>query len=242
MTFAFKPCTNPEIAKEAYELPALPPGTCFNLRKKVAAYADAIRDGTNGTEDEPYSAISTFKANSLSDVITKKLMEMHFDNRGLDGDRLVLAVDDDINASERIKRDEAILADLYGQLPQDWSSALGAYRATVLAESDYDRRVWSPNYAAEKAGGVGNSPDEEKEMERLQDIRFKAEALLLDIPAPSLSEFAIKYLICFDRDRDCNGYHEMLSAEAKRLLNVVSHPDASELEAMLDTLNWRARA
>lgn len=238
MTFQFKPCTNPEIAAVAYELPAIPYGTSFSLRQLIETYADAIRDGEDGSEDGPNLAIAGFNAGSLSDVIAKLLIQLHYAHRGLDGDRLVLALTKHEEAP--VLKAQSLLADLYAQLPQDWDSALRAYRAVLLAEHDFDRRVWMPGYEAEKNGGKGNSKAVEEEMERLQDARFSAETLLMDMPAPSPTEFAVKYLICFDSGRDMNGYHDALCAEAKRLLQINSDPEGGELAIMLDNLNWRA--
>lgn len=238
MAFQFTPCANPEIATIAYEMPALPCGTSYSLRQLINNYSDAIRELSDGSADQPYSEVANFKPQSLSDVIAKVLIQLHFDNTGLDGDRLVLAIGDEAEAQTRVMVAGALLADLYSQLPQDWNTALSAYRAALLAEHDYDRRVWTPGYEAEKGGRAGNSDAVEREMERLQDVRCNAEALLLDMPAPSLTEFSIKYLICFDNDCDHNGWHADLCKEAKRLLLIESDPAHGELETMLKNLIW----
>lgn len=238
MTFQFRPCANPEIAAVAYELPPVPFGTSHGLRMLINAYAEAIRDGTDGSEDQPYAAVSGCKAGSLSDVIAKLQIQLHYDYRGLDDSRLVLALTEPEQPT--VLRAQALLAELYAQLPQNWDSALRAYRAAVLAEHDYDRRIWRPGYEAGEKGDKGNPPEVEEEMERLQDIRFNAEAFLMDMPAPSLAEFAVKYLICFDGDRDLNGNHEGICAEAKRLLHIDSDPGAGELAIILASLNGRA--
>ena len=238
MTFQFRPCANPEIAGVAYELPAMPVGISHSLRIMIGAYADAVRDGTDDSEDEPYSVVAAFTARSLSDAIAKLLIQLHYKHRGLDGEQLVLAL---TKAEEpAVVEAQALLADLSAQLPQDWGSALRAYRSALLAEHDYDRHVWMPGYEAEQQGGRENSTAVEREMESLQDARCAAEDFLLDMPAPSLSEFAIKYLICFDNDRDLNGHHEALCAEAKRLLEITADPHASELASTLTNISWRA--
>ncbi|CCW15772.1 hypothetical protein EBBID32_1000 [Sphingobium indicum BiD32] len=238
MAFQFKPWPNPEISDIVYELPPMPYGTSYNLLQLIKAYGESVRDGTDDSEDAPFAAISTFKALSLSDVIAKAIIRLHYEHRGLDGDQLVLAV----SSAQRdaLLNAEVLLADLYERLPKDWDAALRAYRAALLAEQDYDRRIWTPGYEREKAGGPGNSKAVEAAMEQLQDVRCNAEHLLLDIPAPSLQEFTIKYLICFDNDRDMNGFHEGLCAEAKRLLQIDTDPDDSEVAIILRNLNWRA--
>lgn len=238
MVFQFTRLDRPVIATVVYDLPDMPIGTSRKLLELIETYAEAIRNGPDDAVLEPYEAVSKFAALSISDIIAKALVGVHFDHQGIDGDRLVLALTERDEPS--VRKCESILADLYAQLPQDWDSALRCYRATLLAEYDYDRRVWNPGYEAEKNGGEGNSAAVEDEMERLQDIRCDAEDFLLQMPAPSLAEFAIKYLICFDSGRDHNGWHEELCAEAKRLLQVEDSSDATELETMLANLNWRA--
>ena len=238
MTFQFQNCANPEIADVAYVLPAIPFGVSYRLRVLIDLYADAVRDGTDDSEDEPYAAVARFEAKSLSDVIAKQLIRLHFKYRGLDDDQLVLAASKPDEPA--LLNAQALLGDLYAQLPQDWDSAVRVYRAALLAERDYDRRVWMPGYEAEKHGGRGNSKAVEREMESLQDARCRAEDFLLDMPAPSLAEFAIKYLICFDNGRDLDGHHEALCAEAKRLLQIDSDNDECELATLLNNLNWRA--
>lgn len=240
MAFHFTACRNPEISDIVYILPPLPYGTSYSLRKLIDNYDAGIRDGADGSEDEPYAAITTYEARSLSDVIAKLLIKLHYEYRGLDGEsgKLVLALNDiDHGAVLGVQQ---LLADLYEQLPQNWADALRVYRAKLLAERDYDRRIWTPGYEAAKAGHPGNSKAIEREMEKLQDDRCSAEAYLLDIPAPSLEEFAVKYLICFDNDRDMNGYHEALCDEAKRLLNIQAGPEGDDLQILLGNLDWRA--
>ena len=237
MLFKFQPCTNPDVGEVAFELPPVPAGTSYDLRQLINTYADAVREGPDAVEEGPYEAIYQFEARSVSDVIAKLLMRLHFDHSGLDDDRLVLAVKGD-DASDVYKA-ESVLDDLYHQLPQDWESALRVYRTAVLAEHDYDRTIWTPGYEAEKSGGKGNSPAVEKEMERLQDIRCNVEDVLFSMSLPSLAEFAVKYLICFDSGRDLNGMHEDLCAEAKRLLGIENDDSADELTTLLANLNWR---
>lgn len=237
MAFQFKPWPNPEISDIVYELPQMPCGTSYNLLQLISAYGESVRDGTDDSEDAPFLAISTFKALSLSDVIAKAIIRLHYEHRGLDDEHLVLAASPE--QRDALLNAEALLAYLYEQLPQNWDSALRAYRAALLAEHDYDRRIWTPGYESKKAGGPGNSKAVEAAMEQLQDVRCHAEMLLIDIPAPSLQEFTIKYLICFDNDRDLNGHHEALCAEAKRLLQIDADPDDTELAIILRNLNWR---
>lgn len=237
MAFRFKPWPNPEISDIVYEMPPMPHGTSHRLLQLVDAYGQSVRGGADDSEDAPFAAISAFRALSLSDVIAKAIIRLHYEYRGLDGDQLVLAVCSAQRAA--LLNAEGLLADLYERLPQDWDAALRAYRAALLAEHDYDRRIWTPGYESEKAGGPGNSSAIEAVMEQLQDARCNAEKLLIDIPAPTLQEFAIKYLICFDNGRDMNGHHEALCAEAKRLLQIDTDPDDSELAIILRNLNWR---
>lgn len=238
MAFRFKPWPNPEISDIVYELPSMPHGTSYNLLQLIDTYGQSVRDGSDDSEDAPFAAISIFKALSLSDVIAKAIIRLHYEYRGLDGDQLVLAVSSAQRAA--LQNAEVLLADLFSQLPQDWSGALRVYRAALLAERDYDRRIWTPGYEAKEAGRPGNTKAVDQEMERLQDIRCNAEGFLLDMPAPSLGEFAIKYLICFDSGRDLNGFHEALCAEAKRLLQIDNDASEDELQILLANLNWRA--
>lgn len=240
MTFKFTACANEEISDIVYVLPPMPYGTSYSLRKLISAYDQSIRDGADNSEDAPIAAISAFTALSLSDVIAKALIRLHYEHRGLDGEsgKLVLAFT--AKHHNAVLAAQELLADLFSQLPQDWSGALRVYRAALLAERDYDRRIWTPSYEAKEAGRPGNTKAVDQEMERLQDIRCNAEGFLLDMPAPSLGEFAIKYLICFDSDRDLNGYHEALCAEAKRLLQIDNDASEDELQILLANLNWRA--
>ncbi len=235
MTFQFKPWANPVVSDFAYEMPPIPCGVSLPLNRLIETYADSVRGMEVGSEEDAFEAITSFTAKNISDVIAKFVIQLHHDFSGLDGETLVLAATEASHGA--ILSVQRLLADLYSQLPPDWDSALRAYRAKLLAEHDYDDRVWSPGYEASLAGGKGNTQAVEMEMERLQEERLNAEAFLLDMPAPSLAEFAIKYLICFDNDRDDSGCHTALCAEAKRLLQIDSDIEGREAAIILGNIN-----
>lgn len=240
MAFQFTRWNNEEIAKVSFELPSMPYGVGYHLKKDIDAYCDALRNIADNEDriEELFAAVAAHEAKTLPDTIAKFLIQLHHDNSGLDGETLLLVPPSDCPGA--LAGAEAILSDLYRQLPQSWDAAFKVYRDAVMVENDYDRRVWNPGYEAGRNGGEGNSKAVEDEMERLQEIRWTAEYVLLSIPAPTLTEFAVKYLICFDRDRDNNGWHEELCAEAKRLLQINDNPEATELETLLATLDWRS--
>jgi hypothetical protein len=240
MAFQFVRWENPEIAACAFALPDLPCGVSYDLKKAVDAYRESVIDGENESEQSPLKQIAEYEARYLPDVITKMLILLHAEHAGLDGECLVLAASKEDEAS--IRKAEAVLADLYRQLPETWEDARRVLSAAVAAERDFDERIWNPAWKVEKAGGERIPRHLNDEMERLQEVRWHAEATLLDMPAPSLAEFAVKYLICFDFGRDYNGYTESLCAEAKRLLGVPHDAEANELTVLLASLNWRMAA
>lgn len=240
MRFQFTKWANADIGDLAFELPALPYGVSYDLKKAVDAYREAVIDGETGSEQKPLQLIASYDARYMPDIIAKLLIQLHADHSGLDGSQLILAAPKSREAE--IRKAEALLTDLYRQLPAAWEDARCAYAAAVAAERDYDVRFWDPAYNASKGDGPHIPEHINAEMERLQDVRWHIEAILLDMPAPSLAEFAIKYLICFDSDRDNNGYTDALCAEAKRLLGVSHDPEADELTTLLANLNWRASA
>lgn len=218
MAFQFTRWGNPDIADCAYALPEMPFGVSHGLRGAIDAYREALRN-IGDTEEQIAdlcARVLRFEANGLPDTVAKILIQLHRDNPGLDGDTLLLIAPG--GDPKAFAASEAILDDLYRLMPQDWDSARAHYEAALTAEMEYDRRVWTPGYEAKENGGKGNPKSVEDEMERLQDIRCNLENIVLDIPAPDWPAFAFKYLLCFDNDRDLNGYHEDLCAEAKRLL------------------------
>lgn len=128
-----------------------------------------------------------------------------------------------------------------------WVQALARYRAALAAEHAYDQSHWSPAYYAcrdaEDAAKAAGRPctarmpaDVEDYMEVLGNVRGDAEDALLATPAPSLAEFAIKYLICFDFGREFDVMQEALIAEARRLLGVSIDADATDLAGRLQTI------
>lgn len=131
----------------------------------------------------------------------------------------------------------------------DWSTALGVYRAALAAEWAYDQATWAPAFAAEEvaiaeaskrgepiAPGIPAAVD--AEMDRLMDARCDAEDKLLKVPAPTLAEFAVKFLICFDLNRDLDAHRQDLCLDARRLLNIRIEPGDISLGARLHTLDW----
>lgn len=236
MTFQFKPCTNPEIGEFAYELPPMPYGISFSLKKLIDAYTSAVNNGPDQAPDDCFEAIANFEARDIPDTIAKLLIRLHYDHSGLDGDRLVLCSSAARHTS--ILALEPLLADLYRQMPATWADQLRVCRAALLAEREYDRNFWRPANDAENAGGPKVSEAMNTEIERLQDIRCNAEDMLISMPAPSLTEFAIKYLIAFSWGRDLNGWHDHLCEEARRLIGIEVSADADEFTTLLANLDW----
>ena len=221
-----------------YDLPPLPYGVSYQLTKLIDAYADAVRDGTtDDSEEEHYAAIAAFDPRSVSDVIAKCVMQLHYDHKGVDGETLVLCPLNE-NRCGVILSMQGVLADLYRQLPDTWDAVLGAVRAALLAEQDYDRRVWRPALEIEKAGGPRVSAEINAEIERLQDVRCDAEDFLIQRPAENFEQFATKYLIAFSWGRDLSGHHDDLCKEARRLLGISDPGAADELDCLLSNLNW----
>lgn len=241
MAFEFKPhpTATGDAARVAYIMPDLPAGISWKLHDAIDTYRKAVINGPDGADEAAFEKVKAFKAATVSDVIAKVLFRLHFDHRGLadDGTLVITAEHDEEMAA--IQTAQTLLCELYAQVPSDWDLAMREYRAAALAEQDFDRLVWTPGYEAKQAGETGNSDEVEKEMERLMDIRGSAESVLMDIPAPTLAEFAVKYLICFDCDRDMNGYEPLLLAEAKRLIGVADDPSRNYIEAILAVTNWR---
>ncbi len=246
MTFQFKvhPSTG-DVSHVAYELPSLPVGVSGDLYRAIKRYAATVREGPDGADDEAFVAIKAFEARNTQDVIAKLLYQLHLDHRGWDGetDTLVITENKDTDTAE-IKFAAMVLGELYRQIPQDWDAARKAYHAAVLAEKDYSDRAWMPAYHAAEAGGPPVSGAINSEYERLQGIRMTAEDVLLSAPAPSLSEWAIKYLICFDGGRECTGCVEDLCAEAKRFLGIAEADEAApdELSELSAVAAWEAGA
>lgn len=237
MTFAFKRWDNLDVGTEVFELPSMPFGTSDRLMKLIGEYTNAI---TEDMETEHYRVVANdiaeFPASSISDVIAKMLIRLHVEHAGLDDTTLVFApIGDD--GLRRLMDAQPMLSDLYRQLPSNWGTALGAVRAALLAEREYDRRVWRPANDAENAGGARVTDAINSEVERLQDIRCNAEDYLMDMPAETLTQFATKYLIAFSWGRE-RGDHDVLCKEARRLLGVEIPDDADELDLLLRNLNW----
>lgn len=237
--FQFTRWDNPDVAEVAYELPPMPYGVSWNLKKAISAYLDAARKGSENEEDETFRPIYHHEAKHLPDTIAKLLIHLHYDHKGLDGETLLIIAPGGKEGAFTIA--ESILADLYRQLPKDWDMARRNLAAAVAAERDFDHRFWTPAYLAKEAGGPGIPDYVNDEYERLQEVRCYAEMILLDMPAPSLAEFAVKYLICADCDREYSD-HEAMCAEAKRLLGVQHDPEMDDLTAMTNTLDWRVAA
>lgn len=235
MTFQFKvhPSTG-DVSRVAYEMPSLPPGVSGDLHRAIKRYCEAVREGPDGADDDAFLAVKAFNARNTQDVIAKLLYQLHLNHRGWDGetDTLVITENTDADTPE-IEFAAVALGELYRQIPQCWPSARKAYLAAVLAEKDYDDRAWMPAYHLSETGGPSIPDEVNTEYERLQAVRMAAEDVLLETPAPSLAEWAIKYLICFDNGRDCNGATEDLCAEAKRLLGVPELTDAEPNELTL---------
>ncbi|MFC3442761.1 hypothetical protein ACFOKF_16420 [Sphingobium rhizovicinum] len=237
MAFAFKRWDNLDVGTEVFELPSMPFGTDFRLMSLIRDYTNAI---TEDMESEHYKVVANeiaeFPASSISDIIAKMLIRLHVEHAGLDDTTLVFApIGED--GLRRLMEAQPTLADLYRQLPKGWTEALGAVRAALLVERDYDRRVWGPANEVEKAGGARVPDAINGEAERLQDIRCNAEDYLIRMPAKTLAQFAIKYLIGFSWGRE-RGDHVDLCNEARRLLGVEIPDDMGELDLLLSNLNW----
>ena len=205
-----------DVADNVYEMPPLPLGVSYSLRKLIETYTQRVLGNDPAKEDDAFAAIDRFKPNGLPDAIAKLLYGLHYDTMGSDGERLLII--DTPDKTGRIMATQSAIADLYSLMPQGWAATRAYYEAARAVEQDYDRRVWGPAWQQDNAGLSKVPASIEAEMERLQDIRCEAENVLLDTPAPDLAAFAFKYLICFDDDRDLNGHHEALCAEAKRLI------------------------
>lgn len=237
MTFAFKRWDNLDVGTEVFELPSMPFGTDCRLMRLISDYTNAV---TEDMEGEHYKVVANeiaeFPSSSISDVIAKMLVRLHVEHAGLDDTTLVFApIGED--GLRRLMDAQPTLADLYRQLPTDWTAALGAVRSAIFAERDYDRRVWGPANEVEKAGRARMPSAINSEAERLQDIRCYAEDYLMDMPAETLAQFATKYLIAFSWGRE-RGDHGALCNEARRLLGVEIPDDVGELDLLLSNLNW----
>ncbi|WP_159981889.1 MULTISPECIES: hypothetical protein [unclassified Novosphingobium] len=223
MTFQFKVHPQDDIARVAYALPPLPAGIGYDLTTLIAAYESTVRDGPDGADEEAFRNIKAHPARGLPEVIAKVIYQLHFDHRGLaEDDALVIAEGDDKDRAV-IETAQVLLGELYAQIPDDWETARRALFTAILAESDFDQRVYLPAMAA-SPGPKGAASPLVLEQERLLDARCDAETFLLNIPAPSLADWALKFLICFDCDRDMNGFTEALCTEARALLGVTAKP------------------
>tara|TARA_B100000378_G_scaffold177527_1_gene143336 strand:- start:2435 stop:3157 length:723 start_codon:yes stop_codon:yes gene_type:complete len=240
MSFQFQRCANPEIGEFAYEMPPMPYGVSYSLQTLISAYTSAVISGPDQAADECFEAIANFEAKDIPDTIAKLLIRIHYDHSGLDDDRLVLCSTAERHTAILVM--EPLLTDLYRQMPATWADQLRVCRSALLAEREYDQRFWRPAYDAHNAGGPKLPDAIEAEMERLQHIRCDAEDLLIAMPAPSLTEFAIKYLIAFSCGRDLNGWHDHLCDEARRLVGIDMPKDADELTALLANLDWSVAA
>lgn len=213
--FQFIPWNDPEIGP-AVELPPMPYGVSNSLGKLIVAYVSTVGSGEDEEYQRAFLPIEAYRARGLPDIVAKYLITMHRNSAGLAADcnKLLIIIRDE----DELRRDESLLADLYAQMPQDWSSARRAYDAARASELAYDKDVWTPAYEVLNAGG-GNIPSGvEAEMERRSDIRDAAENILLDLPARNLADFAFKFLICFGDGRERDAYNAELCAEAKRLI------------------------
>lgn len=228
-----------DAARVAYHLPTLPHGVSRVLYERIEAYTKAVRNGPDEAEDIAFAALKAHQATGLPDVIAKVVYQLHFEHRGLSDDGELIITESSDADSAAIELAITVLGELFSQVPHDWDAAMREYRATLLAEHDFDKRVWTPGYEAGVAGGKGNSPEVEAEIERLMDVRGAAESTLLDIPSETLEQFATKYLICFDCDRDMNSYEDMLLAEAKRLIGIPDDPARNYVEALLAVTEQR---
>ncbi|GLK44455.1 MULTISPECIES: hypothetical protein [Novosphingobium] len=246
MTFQFKRhSSSGDVAEVAYELPALPAGVSGDLYRAIQRYGEAVREGPDDADEEAFLAVKAFDARNVQDVIAKLLYQLHFNHRGLDGETNTLVIiENNETATAAIEFAAVALDELYRQIPQCWESARKAYHAAVLAEKEYDDRAWSPAYHVSEAGGPPIPDAVNSEYERLQEVRTTAEDVLLTVPAPSISEWAIKYLICFDNGRECTGAVDLLCSEAKRLLGIREREQdaVDDLVLLQDVAVWQANA
>ena len=76
--------------------------------------------------------------------------------------------------------------------PTPWAIAKAVYTEARSFEVAYDRSTWMPAYEAWQADGTVIPTDVDAEMERLQEIRCKAEDALYETPADSFAAIALK--------------------------------------------------
>nr|WP_086491249.1 hypothetical protein [Novosphingobium panipatense] len=245
MAFQFRqhPTATGDAARVAYYLPELPAGVSYQLYQHIKGYTEAIGQGPDEAEDAAFSHIRGYKARCLPDVIAKVVYQLHFNHRGLSADGLLVILESTDEDTAAIELAASILDELYGQLPDGWEAARQAYHAAVIVEHEFDRRVYQPAYAA--AGSHDVPAVISDEQERLLEARSVAEQCLLRTPAPSISEWAIKFLICFDCERDMNGYTADLCDEARQLLGIAGTPGddlSGELPLLEATASWTTPA
>lgn len=245
MAFQFKqhPTATGDAARIAYYLPELPAGVSYELYQHIKGYADAIGQGPDEAEDAAFSHIRGYKARCLPDVIAKVVYQLHFTHRGLSADGLLVILESTDEDTAAIELAASILDELYSQLPDGWEAARQAYHAAVIVEHEFDQRVYQPAYAATGSHDVPAAISDEQE--RLLEARGVAEQCLLRTPAPTIAEWAIKFLICFDCERDMNGYTDDLCEEARRLLGIAGTPGddlSGELPLLKATAAWTASA
>jgi hypothetical protein len=219
MAFFFKvhPTATGDAARVAYYLPELPAGVSWKLKEYIAKYTVAVINGPDGAEDEAYMAIKAFEADGLPDVITKVVYQLHFNRRGLSDDgELVITESSDASTAE-IEFAAVVLDALYAQLPRQWSDAYLAWSQALAAETAYDQAFWTPAFQRHEAGGPQIPPNVDANIERLQRVRIDAEGVLIEMPAPSLTEFALKCAIALS---DPDTGDALLCADAQRLLGM----------------------
>ncbi|WP_395391603.1 hypothetical protein WBP07_13020 [Novosphingobium sp. BL-8A] len=230
-----------DAARVAYYLPDLPAGVSYQLYELIGVYANAVKCGPDEADEEAFAKLKAFQARCLPDVIAKVVYQLHFDHRGLSETGDLIIVESARKGPEAIELAATILGELYAQLPKGWDAARRAYHAAVVVEHEHDRRTYRPAYLA--AGSHDIEPSIIEESERLLEVRSVAEQCLLRTPAPSIAEWAIKFLICFDCDRDMNGYTNELCAEARRLLGIAGEPGddlSGEFPLLESTAAWTA--
>lgn len=109
-----------------------------------------------------------------------------------------------------------------------WEAALTAYRTARSDEMAYDIasgiEAWSETPDATDV----IAPEVWAESHRLQDITDDAQDALMDIPSPSASAFAFKYLIAKGDGRETDCWDKMLEAEAKRFAAIPDWPQSHE--------------
>lgn len=208
------------IADVVYRLPALPAGVSRDLTRAIAAYTHAVVNGPDDLVETTFDAIKGFDARGIPDVIAKTVYALHKSRSGLTEDgTLVIPQSTPAHASQ-IDFAGALLDELFRQLPRDWDSARREYLAALLAEQDYDHRIWTPASEAQKAGGAHLPDAIDAELNRLMDMRQSAEARLLDVPARNMAQFATKFLIASGDETQWSGYHDHLCVEAKSILGI----------------------